>query len=144
MIVGGVKEWCPSHMVVLGGPCTQDCESEPLPALDAATPEQRPALLHVLAQYGEAETISDTEVCAAYLACQIQKDAEKARGRPWWQSRHETAEVVLKRMTGASDDACLLAMDRAEDKGLVEYGVSLRTGWLTGKGLALLQSEAMI
>ena len=30
------------------------------------------------------------------------------------------------------------AMERAYDHGLIECGVSLRTGWLTAKGEALL------
>lgn len=31
--------------------------------------------------------------------------------------------------------------ERADKRGLIEYGVSLRTGWLTDKGLKLLENH---
>lgn len=33
------------------------------------------------------------------------------------------------------------ACERAADRDLIEYGVSLRTGWLTEKGNALLRGQ---
>lgn len=67
--------------------------------------------------------ISDQQVARAY--------AEKEKTR-------ETAEVVLARMTGQPLKVCFRAMERAAGRDLIEYGVSLRTGWLTEKGEALL------
>jgi hypothetical protein len=46
---------------------------------------------------------------------------------------------ILARETGESEKVCFRAMERAERRGLVEYGVSLRSGWLTEKGLKLLE-----
>ena len=44
--------------------------------------------------------------------------------------------------TGQCEKVCFRAMERACDRGLIEYGVSLRTGWLTDKGRALLEDAA--
>lgn len=38
-------------------------------------------------------------------------------------------------------DVCWRAMERASDEGFIEYGVSLRTGWLTDKGKQLLKED---
>lgn len=46
----------------------------------------------------------------------------------------------LSVMTGEPQKVCYRAMERAADHGLIEYGVSLRTGWLTDKGKQLLAS----
>ncbi len=48
----------------------------------------------------------------------------------------------LAEWTGQSPKVCWAAMERACAHDLVEYGVSLRTGWLTEKGQDLLRSEA--
>lgn len=65
--------------------------------------------------------ISDEVVCRAYA----------------WASHSpglETAEVVLMNFTNAPIKVCMAAIERAFDRGLVDCGVSLRTGWLTPKG----------
>lgn len=49
--------------------------------------------------------------------------------------------VILQDMTGECEKVCYRAMERAADRDLVEYGVSLRTGWLTEKGISLLAAE---
>lgn len=48
------------------------------------------------------------------------------------------ATEVLEEITGESPKVCYRALERAYRHGLVNYGVSLRTGWLTEKGLELL------
>lgn len=48
-------------------------------------------------------------------------------------------ETLMAR-TGECFKVCYRAMERASDRGLIEYGVSLRTGWLTEKGKALLSA----
>lgn len=40
---------------------------------------------------------------------------------------------------GCPEKVAYRACERACDNGLIEYGVSLRTGWLTDKGRALLE-----
>lgn len=47
----------------------------------------------------------------------------------------------LQEKTGECFKVCYRAMERACDRDLVEYGVSLRTGWLTDKGKKLLRDE---
>jgi hypothetical protein len=72
--------------------------------------------------------ITDRQVCEAYAA--RAKD-----GLPWPDDR-------LAAMTGQCEKVCYRAMERAEQRGLIEYGVSLRSGWLTDKGLALLATPS--
>ena len=48
---------------------------------------------------------------------------------------------LLAQRTGQTEKVCYRAMERADAHGLIEYGVSLRTGWLTQKGEALLAGE---
>jgi hypothetical protein len=44
------------------------------------------------------------------------------------------ADEVLREMTGQPPKVVLRAMERAQRHGLIECGVSLRSGWLTAKG----------
>lgn len=41
---------------------------------------------------------------------------------------------LLHKMTGEPEKVCYRALERAASRGLVEYGISLRTGWLTKRG----------
>lgn len=43
-------------------------------------------------------------------------------------------DTILKELTGAPDKVIWAAMEREERRGMVDYGVSLRGGWLTAKG----------
>ena len=45
---------------------------------------------------------------------------------------------ILAKKFGCGEKLAFSACERAVDSGLIEYGVSLRTGWLTEKGQALL------
>lgn len=44
---------------------------------------------------------------------------------------------ILHAQTGEPIKVCFRAMERAAERGLIEYGVSLRTGWLTAEGQAV-------
>lgn len=48
---------------------------------------------------------------------------------------------VLMRETGLPLNVCYAAMERAYARGLVDYGASLRTAWVTEKGMALVKAE---
>lgn len=48
---------------------------------------------------------------------------------------------ILADMTGQPIKVCYRAMERASRRRLIDYGVSLRTGWLTDKGRALLEEH---
>lgn len=78
--------------------------------------------------------ITDKQVCEAYA------EAERQRG-PEWENDYEYPYEILMRITGEPEKVCYRAMERADERGYVEYGVSLRTGWLTDKGKALLKQE---
>lgn len=47
---------------------------------------------------------------------------------------------LLANSTSECEKVCLRAMERAASRGLLEYGVSLRTAWLTEEGRKLLES----
>lgn len=67
--------------------------------------------------------ITDTQVCRAVAEYQ-------SRGEPFPYD-------ILHAQTGEPIKVCLRAMERAVGRDLIEYGVSLRTGWLTPKGQAV-------
>lgn len=50
-------------------------------------------------------------------------------------------DAILCEQTGECLKVCHRAMERAQDRGLIECGVSLRTCWPTVKGLALIQLQ---
>lgn len=75
--------------------------------------------------------VTDKMVCEAY--------AESARQRgPEWKNNYEFPYEILQRTTGQCLKVCYKAMERACERRLVECGVSLRTGWLTDLGEALI------
>lgn len=69
--------------------------------------------------------IADATVCAAFA------DAEML-------GIGATADQMLQLLTGAHLKVCLRAMERAQRRGFVDSGVSIRTGWLTDEGRRLL------
>lgn len=69
--------------------------------------------------------ISDAQVCQAYV------DASALAG-VW------PYDLLMKR-TGQPFKVCYSAMERAFDRDLIDFGVSLRAGFLTSKGKALLE-----
>lgn len=54
----------------------------------------------------------------------------------------KTADEVIKELTKKPMRVIWRAMTRACNRGYIEYGVSMRTGWPTPAGLALLQKAA--
>ena len=72
--------------------------------------------------------ISDHQVCRVYR--EMEADGGPAR-----------ADARLQALTGQPIKVCWRAMERAERRGLVHYGVCLRSGWLTDEGRATLQEQ---
>lgn len=70
--------------------------------------------------------ISDLEVLAAYHDRDRHSD-------PW-------PYQILARKFGCCEKLAYRACQRACDHDLLDYGVSLRAGWITEKGQALLES----
>ena len=70
--------------------------------------------------------ISDIQVIKAYLE--------------YKQTRHFPYDI-LYRDTGQPIKVCYRAMERAEKRGYIDYGTSLRTGWVTEKGYGLLKES---
>jgi hypothetical protein len=83
--------------------------------------------------------ISDAQVCRAVQAYQ---DAMQVHYPRVWPQFVETGGPLppypyeaLAAETGQAEKVCYRAMERAYDRGLLECGVSLRTGWLTPAGV---------
>lgn len=81
--------------------------------------------------------ISDTQVCRAVQEYQDRIDGRSAGGGEAVFFPYET----LAADTGQPEKVCYRALERAEQRGLIECGVSLRTGWLTEKGRCLISSS---
>ena len=75
--------------------------------------------------------ITDNQVCEAYYK------AEQERGADW-ENEYDFPYEILAKETGQPEKVCYKTMERACDRGLIEFGVSLRTGWLTDKGKELI------
>lgn len=71
--------------------------------------------------------ISDVQVIKAYIEAVY-------RLRRW-------PENLLHEWTGEPTKVCWSAMKRAFDRELIDYGISIRRGWATVKGLKLLAEE---
>ena len=78
--------------------------------------------------------ISDYQILLAYKACRSAVNNHK-NGIDIWPDEllHEVMKQPLK--------VCWAAMERACDRGLIEYGVSLRSGWITEEGMKLLAEK---
>lgn len=92
--------------------------------------------------------ITDKMVVAAYAESQTDLDAEIGEAKRYQQlfgtnnpkRRHVPYPYErLCAVLGCPEKVAYSAMERAYDRGLIEYGVSLRTGWITDKGIALFQ-----
>lgn len=71
--------------------------------------------------------ISDIQVCESVRDCR------------WFA---QWPYQLLAERTGQPEKVCYRAMERACRRGLIEYGVSLRSGWLTEKGQAILRTAS--
>lgn len=62
-----------------------------------------------------------------------------------WDLRKEGHNVwaytLLGIETGEPEKVCFRCMERVLEKDYIEYGVSLRTAWLTDKGKKLIKGE---
>jgi len=73
------------------------------------------------------KNITDKQVVQAYLE--------------YKSSEYRYPSGYLVALTGEPEKVCIRAMERAADRGYIEYGVSLRTGWVTKEGLDLVGGE---
>ncbi len=73
--------------------------------------------------------VSDREVLRAY----VQAISEQFERYPY--------EILMARHPGLPQKVAYAAMERSHRRGLVSFGTSLRTGWLTNKGVSLLTGE---
>lgn len=79
--------------------------------------------------------ISDAMVLRAYLKCDINRKTRNSC---------ETAEVFLHQWCpGAPEKVVYRAMERVDGKGLIDYGVSLRTGWIDPPGYDVLRADGL-
>ena len=76
----------------------------------------------------QVKHITDHQVCAAYARC------AGNGGRPWPYER-------LAEQCGAHINVAFRACERAHRRGLIEYGTSIRSGWLTDTGKEVAEGE---
>ena len=82
--------------------------------------------------------ITDAQVCQAVQDCKTRLETVELmyQTKPFlWPYQ------LLAQRTGQCEKVCFCAMERAANLGLIECGVSLRSGWLTEKGKAILTKE---
>ena len=65
--------------------------------------------------------------------CQAVQEYQHDRGK-------SSCEILAEKFS-CDEKLAYSVCERAEDDGLIDYGVSLRTGWLTEKGEQLLNSS---
>jgi hypothetical protein len=75
--------------------------------------------------------ISDLQVLRAY------EKSLALRGLSDWRE-HKWPYEILAEETGEHWKVCYRACERADSRGLINYGTSLRSGWVTGKGRELI------
>jgi len=81
--------------------------------------------------------VSNVDVCAAYaIARQLNCFPTAVLLAEFSDFNKEYKEGKLRLLE--IEKVCYRAMERAESHGLIDYGVSLRSGWLTNKGILLL------
>jgi len=61
--------------------------------------------------------------------------------REWLNNRGLHGYLRLSIATGQCAKVCYFAMQRAHKRGLLEYGTSLRTAWITEKGGEMLKNN---
>jgi hypothetical protein len=89
--------------------------------------------------------ISDLQVCAAYVErwgnglggpSLDDMPALSFDGPP-----PRLVDAILMQATGQPEKVVYRAMERAYNRGYIEYGVSMRSGWLTEKGKAFYKQN---
>lgn len=84
--------------------------------------------------------ISDIQVLEAYRDAGQRRTQQLERPGPV-DAPLVWPELLLEQRTSQPAKVCLSAMRRACQRGLLDYGVSLRSGWITPEGMALLQAQ---
>lgn len=80
--------------------------------------------------------VSDYQVCLAYWLCSSGR-CRLSYGKGFLVP---FPEEVLSIWTKQPQKVCYRAIERAFRRGLIDYGVSLRSGWLTEAGRAILSA----
>lgn len=76
--------------------------------------------------------ICDRQVVEAFIVCEEHNNSNPVEH---WVNPQE----ALSARTGQPLKVCRAAIDRAFDRGYIDYGVSLLRGWVTEKGKELLK-----
>jgi len=67
--------------------------------------------------------------------------------KPCYQSHRPGAEMnsvkILILITGAPEKVAYSALERESDRGRIDYGVSIRTAWVTPSGYEFLKDDGI-
>jgi hypothetical protein len=94
--------------------------------------------------------ISDLHVCAAYVERWGSDLGGPALGDlPTFTLSFDGppprfVDAILMEATGQPEKVVYRAMERAYNRGYIEYGVSMRSGWLTEKGQAFYRATKKV
>jgi hypothetical protein len=88
----------------------------------------------------QSKDVSDLDVCRAVAASKAYLEARGENG----PGPIRFADSFIMEWTGVPEKVAHAAMERAYDHGLIECGVSIRSGWLTDKGVAMLAKTGVL
>jgi hypothetical protein len=73
-------------------------------------------------------------------------DSQVVQAQSDWQANKsgQWSYELLQERTGECFKVCYRALERAHRNGYLEYGASLRTAWLTQKGMQLIDTAQAI
>ena len=92
----------------------------------------------------EREVLALGSQLADALASEPRKNETLRNAGETSEKDRGTALQALASETGEPEKVCYRAMERADRRGLLDYGVSLRTAWLADKGRAVLIKSDLI
>ena len=84
--------------------------------------------------------ITDLMVLKAYDEMCKQRDEDLKTGY-FGHPQREWVYEILSRWTGECEKVCYRACERAEKRGYIDVGVSLRSGWLSPEGKKFLKDN---
>ena len=85
----------------------------------------------------DALVLNDALVCAAYMLASENTALRNSDGKRLWPYD------LLMLWTGQDGYQCHCAMKSAEEKFLIDYDISWRTGWVTDEGRTYLRQSRL-
>ena len=88
-------------------------------------------------------TLTNLLVTMTFQMRQEHPEVFEKLGRPFAEDEKVAVYDVLTALSGRDFDACWEAIEKAEEKGLVEFGSGLNEGWITSEGSKSIEASKM-